>query len=38
MDWLEQVTQKLKRSNQILFTKDSLILQDLASLLCHENA
>lgn len=37
MDWLEQVTQKLKRSNQILFTKDSLILQDLASLLCHEN-
>lgn len=29
MDWLEEVQEKVKRKNQVLFSKDSLLLQDL---------
>lgn len=29
MDWLDEVNEKIKRKNQILFSKDSLILQEL---------
>ena len=32
MDWLDEVSAKLKRRNQILFSKDSEFLQDLATL------
>lgn len=29
MDWLDEVREKMKRKNQVLFSKDSLLLQDL---------
>lgn len=36
MHWLDEVNIRLKRKNQILFTKDSEYLQDLAELLRNE--
>ena len=32
MDWLDEVRTKLKRKNQVLFAKDAIFLQDLATL------
>lgn len=37
MDWTEEVKQKLKRKNQVLFSKDSLCLQELKARLENEN-
>ena len=37
MDWLDEVSAKLKRRNQILFSKDSEFLQDLATLFEEQN-
>ena len=39
MDWMEEVQQKLRRKNQILFSADSSFLQGLANALsgcCHQ--
>lgn len=33
MDWIDEARERLKRKNQVLFTKDSTYLQDLAMLL-----
>lgn len=37
MDWLDQVNEKIKRKNQILFSKDSLILQEFDLLIMNQN-
>ena len=37
MDWLDEVRTKLKRKNQVLFTKDAKFLQDLAMLFREQN-
>lgn len=37
MDWINEVNMKLKRKNQILFSKDSLFLQDLEFLIENQN-
>ena len=37
MDWLDEARIKLKRKNQVLFSKDSEFLQDLAMLFCDQN-
>lgn len=37
MDWVEEVKQKLKRKNQILFSKNCEFLSDLNTLLCSQN-
>lgn len=37
MDWIDEVNSKLKRKNQILFSKDSSLLQDLSLLLDNQN-
>ncbi|MGI5894809.1 MAG: putative immunity protein [Candidatus Merdivicinus sp.] len=37
MDWLEEVRQKVKRRNQILFSKDSDILRELSEMLSAQN-
>lgn len=33
MNWIDEVRQKIKRKNQILFSKDSVYLQDFIHLL-----
>lgn len=37
MDWLDEVTIKLKKKNQILFSKNSAYLQDLMQLVGEQN-
>ena len=37
MDWLDEVQAKLKRKNQVLFSKDAAFLQDLAMLLKEQS-
>lgn len=37
MDWVEEVSQKLSRKNQILFSKDSPLLRELALLLREQD-
>lgn len=37
MDWFDEVNTKLKRKKQILFSKDSSLLQDLKILLDNQN-
>lgn len=37
MDWTEEVYQKIKRKNEILFSKDSIFLQDLILLIQQQN-
>lgn len=37
MEWQDELKQKMKRKNQILFSKDSVFLQDLRTLLQEEN-
>ena len=37
MDWMDQVLEKAKRKNQILFSKDSPLLHGLAQLLPRQD-
>lgn len=37
MEWIDEVNTKLKRRNQILFSKDSSLLQDLRFLIDNQN-
>lgn len=37
MDWMDEVRQKIKRRNQILFEKDSPLLAELSALLAEQN-
>lgn len=37
MDWIEEVSAKLKRKNQVLFAKDSEYIQDLIMLFANQN-
>ncbi len=37
MDWLEEVQERVKRGNQILFSKESALLQELAVLIEAQN-
>lgn len=37
MDWLDEVREKITRKNQILFSQDSLIFQELNLLLLNQN-
>lgn len=37
MEWQDELKQKMKRKNQILFSKNSVFLQDLRALLQEEN-
>lgn len=37
MDWLEEVQQKIKRKNQILFSKDCPLFEQLNLLLAQQN-
>lgn len=37
MEWIDEVNRKLKRKNQILFSKDSSLLQNLRCLIDNQN-
>lgn len=37
MEWIDEVNTRLKRKNQILFSRDSILLQDLRFLLDSQN-
>ena len=37
MEWMNELELRLKRKNQVLFSKDSLFLQDLAQLISAQN-
>lgn len=37
MDWFDEVKAKLNRKNQVLFSKDSIFMQDLEFLLRNQS-
>ena len=37
MEWMDEVRQKIRRKNQVLFGKDSPLLAELSALLAEQN-